>query len=498
LLVLAALSAAAPASAELTIVAFSDYHSHAVPFYSEGARDQGGIARGIAFLKAARARPGTLVLSGGDMLNKTTPAWSDEYGCVEWPWLDGLVDAMALGNHDLDYGAQSFERCRAQVSFPILSANLVRDDGTPFLTAGGKAYIVREALGVRIGIFAVASPDVQNLIRKEDLPPGTRWMDAAQAARSIVKTLREVEHVNAVVLMGHEQREEDLALARDVPGIDLILGTHSHHRAELQKLPGTSTWFISPFQYLAYVSETRLGFEAGKLVHVSGELVKLDASRPEDGETAERVARLQKELEAKHPERFRVLGRATLELSDAHLVDGESLIGDWATELLRSAAGAHAFFATASSFRGALPPGDVTLEGLMTAMPYKNQIVVADMTGKQLLAWLALSASRLGSDGFSQQSGVRYTIRGGQPAAIEVLLDPADPAKGDAALDPEASYRIATTDYQAFVASGYKDLFAGARHIVKTGLDVHELLSGALRRGEVKAALDGRIRVETR
>src|SRR3954449_4063322 len=117
----------------VTLLAFSDYHSHAVPFYSEGAPDQAGIARGIAYLKAQRAaNPNVLVLNGGDMVNKGSPTWSDEYQCVEWPWFNGWVDAMALGNHDMDYGAEAFERCRASITYPVLSANLVKEDGTPY------------------------------------------------------------------------------------------------------------------------------------------------------------------------------------------------------------------------------------------------------------------------------------------------------------------------------------------------------------------------------
>ena len=50
-------------------------------------------------------------------------AWSDKYQCVEWPWLNGIVDAMAFGNHDPDYGLEVFTKCRDAVHYPILSAN---------------------------------------------------------------------------------------------------------------------------------------------------------------------------------------------------------------------------------------------------------------------------------------------------------------------------------------------------------------------------------------
>ncbi|MFY0582175.1 metallophosphoesterase [Cystobacter fuscus] len=107
----------------VTLVGMTDYHSHAERFYSEGEPGQGGVARALAYFRAAKARPDTLGVSGGDWVNKGVPVWSDEYGCVEWPWFNGLVDVMALGNHDLDYGAEAFARCRAVVDYPVLCAN---------------------------------------------------------------------------------------------------------------------------------------------------------------------------------------------------------------------------------------------------------------------------------------------------------------------------------------------------------------------------------------
>lgn len=477
------------AAVTITLLHFSDYHSHAVPFYSEGAAGQAGIARAIALFREARARPGTFVVSGGDMLNKDVPAWSDEYRCVEWPWLSGLVDAMALGNHDLDYGWAELLRCRDAAGFPVLAANVSSSEGAPLLPAS----IVREHAGVRIGFLAVASADVQRLVRGADLPPGARFTDAAEAARREVRRLREQEKVNAVVLIGHGGRDEDAALARAVPGIDVILGTHSHLAVPLERIAGTATWYVSPYQYLTYVSEVRLGFDGGRLVTVEGGLVPMDASRLEDEATRASVARLQAQLEQKRPERFEVLTRLPRAISDAGIAQGESEIGNWASDRLRAAASAHAFFSTASSFRAGLPPGPLRVEDFLAALPYTNEIVSVEMTGAQLAAWLDLVASRRGTGGFSQSSGVRYRIDGERARDVEVLRDPADPARGMVPIDPLARYRVATTNYQA-AAPGYRELLAAAGPLVRGGLDVHAVLKERLRAGDVSAVLDGRVR----
>src|ERR1044071_144761 len=97
---------------------FSDYHSHALPSYTEEG-ERGGIARAIGYLKEQKQR-GALVFSGGDTINKGAPTWSDEYQCAEWPWWNGVVDAMAFGNHDADYGYAALGQCRKQTTYPIL------------------------------------------------------------------------------------------------------------------------------------------------------------------------------------------------------------------------------------------------------------------------------------------------------------------------------------------------------------------------------------------
>jgi 5'-nucleotidase len=483
------------ATTTVRLIHFSDYHSHAVPFYSEGHADQGGIARTIAYLKAQRAaNPNLLILSGGDTMNKGTPTWSDEYTCVEWPWFNGLLDAMALGNHDFDYGQDVFNSCKAQVTYPIISANYVGTDGVPLLQADGKPYIVKTVGGVKLGLFAVAGTDFNSLVTVPTRAPGATFSDRIAAARSIVDTLRNVEKVDAVVLFGHELREDDTALAQAVPGIDLILGTHSHYKGELTTLPNTNTYFISPYQYLTYLSQVDLTFTGGKLTGVTGHLVKMDETMPQDPALDAQVAQMQKDLEAKHPDRFKVLGTAAVALTDDNISNNESVLGNWAMDVLRQEAGVHAFFSTASSFRATIPPGPITVEAFYTAIPYKNSIVTADVTGQQLADLINLALSKRGSDGFSQMGGVRFSVVDGKATDIQVLNDPANPASGFGLLDPAKTYKVGTTNFQAQIAAGYKDLFAQATNVVDTKRDVSTILTDKIQaQGTITAQLDGRM-----
>ena len=411
------------AATTVKLLHFSDYHSHALPFYSEGRPDQGGIARAVDYLRRHK-RKGALVFAGGDMINRGAPAWSDKYQCSEWPWLNGIVDAMAFGNHDADYGFATFLECRAALHYPILSAN----------THGLQPYAVFAAKGKRIGVFAIAGSDFQTLVKV----PEMRFGDAVAAARETVRRLRADEKADAVVLIGHQNAEADYELARAVRGIDIIFGTHSHRKQGLTRIPGTDTWFISPFQYLTYISEVDLTFSGSGLAAVNGRLARMDASIAVDQATARQVSRMQEELRRDPQYRDLFIPFAT---TPAAMSAGE--LGRYAVETMRTATGADLAISTTSSFRGALPAGPIDGELLLAALPYDNQIVVVSVP----------------------------------PASVEKLLELARSADGaivvGAGSGPLVS--VATTDYLANVAPLYRDLFAGAP-IRSTGLRVRQEL----------------------
>ena len=475
----------------------SDYHSHARPHYADGEHGVGGLARTIQYLRDEQAaNPNTVILSGGDTMNLGTPAWSDKYQCAEWPLFNGLQDAMAFGNHEADYGWTRFEECRASATYPILSAGFVSETNEPVL----QPWTVVERDGIKLGIFALTGSDFEKLVTSENRPEGSRFIDAEKVAAPIILHLRQIEKVDAVVQIGHRSYEEDIKLAQDVPGIDVILGTHSHRKEDLTQILGTNTWIISPFQYLEYVSRVELTFEGGKLSTVGGGLVRMSPDRPEAPDIAEQVQAMQRDLEAdpQYAARFERLGRAAVELSDENVSSGESVLGNWVLDTVRASARAQVALSTASSFRASIPPGDVTVEDYLTAVPYKNLVLVHEVSGAQLQRLLDLSASKHGTDSFSQASGVRYVVQAGKAAEVQVLAAPtgnlADPG-AFVPLDPAATYLVATTDFQARIAPGYSDLFKQAASVTDTGIVVNDLMMETLRTADsVGAALDGRVR----
>jgi 5'-nucleotidase/UDP-sugar diphosphatase len=425
ILILLLLAVPAAGDTAVTLLHFSDYHSHALPFYTDEG-ERGGLARAIGYLKREKHR-GALVFSGGDMLNKGAPAWSDRYGCAEWPWFNGIVDAMAFGNHDADYGKAAFERCRKKLHYPVLSA----------ITDGFARWTVVRARGVRIGVFAIAGPDFPQLVKAE----GLIFSDSVAAARATVRTLREEQHVDAVILIGHEHAAADYELARSVPGIDLIFGTHSHLKSDLVQIPGTQTAFISPSQYLTFISRVELTIADGHVTGVKGGLVPVDVSLPEDATIARRVARMQRELESDPHYRasFDPIGTLDAPMSTRE-VASRTLVA------MREAVHADVALSTTSSFRGPLPAGVLTAELLRTALPYDNEIVLCTMDAPHLTRLLGEVSAR------QDESGAWAT-----PVAVV----------------EDRPYRVAVTDYMV-AAPAWREFFDC--HPEKSGLRVRSEL----------------------
>jgi len=484
---------------QLKVVHFSDYHAHAVPYFSEHQHGQAGIARALAYVKKLKqADPNLLVLNGGDMWNSGTPAWSDKYhdDCTEWTWWNGLVTAMAFGNHDVDYGWPAFERCQKQVAYPVLSSNLVDAAGSPILKSADKPYLVRQVGGLRIGMFALSGPDFSQLVKATNLPTGAKFEDGIATAQRIVQVLREQEKVDAVILFGHQHRETDFAMAQKVPGIDLILGTHSHYKGEMMLIPGTQTAFISPFQYLNYLSEVTLSFVDGKLQPISGKLVRLSSDLGEDATIAVEVQRKQKALEADptYAPRFAVIGQAAVELDFTDIDRKDSVLGNFVMDTVRTAAPAHAGFSTASSFRASIPPGPIRMEDYLTALPYRNKILALTVTGAEVMAIIEKSNEKRASDNFAVISGVRYVTAGGKVQRVRIAKDPMSRTSDYEDLVLGNTYTVMTTDFMANIAADYKGIFAKATATRDTGLIFNDVVINYITtKSPISAAVDGRV-----
>ncbi|NVO85560.1 bifunctional metallophosphatase/5'-nucleotidase [Hymenobacter terrestris] len=228
-----AVAAADDKTVRLTILHTNDMHSRIEPFPDNAAQwaGMGGMARRAALVAQVRQQePNVLLLDSGDIW-QGTPYFNFFQGELEFKLMSQMAyDASTLGNHDFDNGLEGLHKQLPNATFPFLSANY---DFTDTLLAGRfQPYKVFEKQGIRIGVFGMGL-DLAGLVEDKNFG-ATKYLDPVAVARDMVARLREAERCDMVICLSHlgykygSAKIDDIKLATQVEGIDLILGGHTH------------------------------------------------------------------------------------------------------------------------------------------------------------------------------------------------------------------------------------------------------------------------------
>ncbi|MBN1136765.1 MAG: bifunctional metallophosphatase/5'-nucleotidase [Anaerolineae bacterium] len=142
-------------------------------------------------------------------------------------------DAMALGPRELSLGVDLLRQRMGEASFPILSANAVLA-GSQDLVA--EPYTILDVSGYKIGVIGLTRAEAA-------APSGFQVLDPQQAAERYVPEVH--EKADTVILLTNLEYNAALALARVVPGIDLLVGAlPSQFPTQSVRAPDTGTLVV--------------------------------------------------------------------------------------------------------------------------------------------------------------------------------------------------------------------------------------------------------------
>lgn len=223
-----------PTTGRITLLHTNDTHSRIEPFGPGmgNLTGRGGMARRATLVKQLRQELGpALLLDAGDVF-QGTPYYNLYKGRIDYQ-LMSLVgyDAGTLGNHDFDSGVEALLAALEEAKFPMVNCNF-DCKGAPLLGQRLKPYVIREFPGLKVGITGVGV-DFRNLVAPRN-HAGVIWKDPYECLKPVVRRLRDKEKVDLVVVLSHlghdgkGDRHDDLQMPKNVPGIDAIIGGHSH------------------------------------------------------------------------------------------------------------------------------------------------------------------------------------------------------------------------------------------------------------------------------
>lgn len=497
-----------PDRVQITILGTTDLHGNINPIdYYTNKPDNRGLAKVATLIKRVRKEhPNVLLVDSGDTIQGSPLASFHSRKNNQPPNPMMLVmsslnyDAMAVGNHEYNFGLKVLEKARKEANFPWLSANTY-DKSTK--KPHYKPYIVKEVAGVKIGILGLTTPGVPNWDNPANYA-GLEFHVPVVEARKWVPILRQQEKVDVVVIAMHMGLGEDLrtgevspgqipheneaiSIAKEVPGVDVIFMGHTHRDVPSTYINGVlltqaNHWGRHLARADLYLQKAGTGWRmyaksartipADDRVEPDPEVVKL--TEPYDRETQGWLAR--------------VIGQSSQELTAREARFRDTAILDLIQKVQMEAGKADVSMVASFNAEARIEKGPVSVRDIAGLYVYENTLVVLEVTGQQLKDALEHSAKyykayvpgkqlselideKIPAYNFDIAEGVTYELDISKPIGqrIQNLRFRGQP------LAPTRKLRLATNNYRVNGGGGYV-MYKNAPVVYRSSEEIRELI----------------------
>lgn len=375
--------------------------------------------------------------------------------------------AMALGNHDFDFGGEVLREAEKQAAFPFLSANTVDAKGRP---AFGTYALVTVA-GVRVALVGFTTPCVPAMTEPGNYA-GLAFQDIVESAKTLVPRLREKERADLVVVLMHSglgvltgrvgDENAALRLADQVPGVDAIFTGHTHQAVQTD-YKGIPIFQAQCFGRALAMLELNVRQEKGRwrVIASSGRLLRPEESTASDTE----VLKLTTDLRTATDQYLDTAATNLLVDLDSRWSRMEdTALMQLIHQVQRQATGAQLSAAAAPGTKIFIPKGPTSVRQFYALAPYESQVAVIRVNGDQLKRYLEHGARHYVRSwepelynrevpfyNYDMVDGVSYALDLGKPAGSRIvnLSFQGQPVK------PEQTFTLALSTYRLRGGGGY-------------------------------------------
>lgn len=328
-------------------------------------------------------------------------------------------DVMAVGNHEFDKPLKTILKQQKQwAKFPFISANIYKGKNRVF-----PSHITKKLeKDLNVTVFGLTTEDTPKKSRPEN-SKGLTFKPAVEEAKTLVPTLRPKSDVLiALTHIGHYPNENngadapgDVTLARQVPGIDVIVGGHTQKplfEPDIQN----GTVIVQAYEWGKYLGRIDMEFLDGKVTLKSYKLIPVNLKesavkiKPD-----EKMEALLKPFKDKGDKSLLIeVGSADQEFIGKRDVvrSQETNLGNLVAKAFKEKFKANLGICNSGGIRDSIYPGKVTIETVLMVLPFAGEIVTTEMNGDELKKYLEFVVVNLtpGSGSFPQMSGVEITL----------------------------------------------------------------------------------------
>ncbi|WP_299022397.1 bifunctional UDP-sugar hydrolase/5'-nucleotidase UshA [uncultured Photobacterium sp.] len=498
---------------KLTILHTNDHHGR---FWHNQHGEYGMAARKTLLdqIRTEVAAQGgtTLLLSGGD-INTGVPESDLQDAEPDFKGMNMLgYDAMALGNHEFDNPLEVLRQQEEWAEFPMLSANIYdKKTGERMF----QAYQIFEQQGIKIAVIGLTTEDTAKIGNPEYISD-IDFRDPKDEAKKLIAELEETENPDVIIAathMGHYENANrgvnapgDVALARylEEGDLDMIVGGHSQEPVCMEGpnmynknfKPGdvckpdqqNGTWIVQAHEWGKYVGRADFEFKNGELQMVSYDLVPVNLKKKvklADGSKKrvfieDEITQNQEVKTFLQPYQERGQEKLNVKIAESNgkLEGDRNVVRFQQTNLGRLIAASHmqrakADFAVMNSggVRDSIAGGDITYKDVLTVQPFGNIVTYNDMTGKEVMDYLNVVATKpIDSGAYAQFYGISMVVENGKVHDVKI---------GGKPLSMNENYRFTIPSFNAAGGDGYPKI-AELPGYVNTGFVDAEVLKDFL------------------
>lgn len=366
----------------LTILQMNDSHGyldlHQEMFWTGDHgeyRKAGGLGRVAALLKAIRAAdPGrVLAFDCGDTIHGTR-AVVETKGQAVMPILNAMPFDAWTAHWEFAYGPERLQEIADHVKYPLLAINCYHKATDELVFPPS---IVLEAGGLRVGVIGIAATIVDKVM-PASFSEGVTFTLGNEELPGHIARLREQEGADLIVVISHLGFPQEMKLAREVDGIDVLLSGHTHNRVWRPAVVNDTIVFQSGC-HGSFLGRLDLTVEDGKVVDHSHQLIVVEEAIEPDPEVQQLVDAA---LAPYRSDRAEVVGQTVTPLHRYRVL--EATMDNLLLQSMLDLTGAQMAFSNGWRYGAPIPPGPVTLEDLWHIIPVNPPVSVCTLTGDEL------------------------------------------------------------------------------------------------------------------
>lgn len=363
----------------LTILQVNDSHAYLRPHVElfreqrrEVYRQAGGYARIATLFKQIRAERQVIALDNGDTFHGTYPA-VESHGAALIPVLNELEFDAMTGHWEFAYGPERVRELAGQLDHPLLAVNCYREGSRERVFP---PYRMVERNGLRVAIIGVAATIVDKTM-PASFSSGISFTLGRDELPLLIERVRNEERADLVIVLSHLGLPQELQLAADVDGIDVLVSGHTHNRLHRPAMVN-GTLLMQSGSHGSFVGRLDLLVDDGVQGYEHA-LIEVDASiEPDD-----RVAELVDEAVEPHRDLLDLLvGRTATALTRNQVM--ETTMDNLLLQAMQEASQAEVAFSNGWRYGAPVPPGNVTMNDLWNIVPTNPSVSTCELSGVEL------------------------------------------------------------------------------------------------------------------